>query len=282
MNKKQIYNVKTLRIENYNLYLYMRTILLGIFISISLCSFAQTNKIDTLQAGEHFEFIAPLRILDDQSAQFYYAEANNYFLKQQFTPASFLIKKAISMQAENAEYWLLKAWIFSNLEQSTALHAAQQAAILKPNDWRMTYCLAYCKQISGDYVGAVIDYSKVIAVQTDNHLAYVGRANCKEALKDYEGAIADYSIAIMFKPTDEKSYLSRGILQYKINQFYEAISDLSGAIVKMPNNATAYYYRGLAYIELKDYATACTNFTKASELGNKEVKTEISRYCIRN
>jgi len=260
----------------------MRNILLSIIIFISFLSEAQVNKTDTLQSGEHFEFIAPLRILDDQSAQFYYTEANNYFLKRQYEPASFLINKAIMMQAENAEYWLLKAWIYSNYDKNIALHAAQQATILKPSDWRMLYCLAYCKQISADYVGAVIDYSKVIIIQSDNQLAYVGRANCKEALKDYEGAIADYSIAIMLKPTDEKSYLNRGILQYKTKQFYEAISDLSSAIVKLPDNSTAYYYRGLAYIELKDYATACTNFTKAAELGNKEAKTGINKYCIRN
>lgn len=260
----------------------MHKLLLFYLLSFSVFAQAQIIKTDTIQYGEHYEFIAPIQILDDQSAQFYYTEANNYFLKKQYEPARFLIDKAIQMQTENAEYWLLKAWIcISNQETDIALHAAQQAAILKPKEWRMIYCLAYCKQQANDFVGAVIEYSNVINMQSDNQLAYVGRANCKEALKDYEGAIADYSIAIMLKPTDEKSYLNRGILHYKTNQFVEAIKDLSSALVKMPDTAMAYYYRGLSYIELKDIATACTNFSKATELGYKAAQAEIGKYCIR-
>jgi tetratricopeptide (TPR) repeat protein len=263
------------------IYLYMRFLLLIFILNIQNI-FAQSIKVDSLNYGDNFEFIAPLRILDDQSAEFYYFEANNYYLKKQIEPAKALIDKANNMQAENANYWMLKAWIaIEDIDYNSALFAAQKAAILQPTNWKTTYCLAFCKQISKDYVGAVVEYSKVITLLSDNHLSYVGRANCKEALKDFEGAIADYSIAIMLKPTDEKPYLNRGILQYKLKNYYDAINDLSIAIVKLQDNQQAYYFRGAAYLELKDYANACTNFTKSKELGNKDINATINKYCIR-
>ncbi|MCB9033091.1 MAG: hypothetical protein H6553_04580 [Chitinophagales bacterium] len=259
----------------------MKHSILILFLFKLMTTSAQTI-VDTIDYQPNYEFIAPIKILDDRSADLYYKEANNYFLNNDIIPALALIDKAVKMDNENADYWMLNAWInLRALNKKEAVFAAQKAAILAPNNWKALYCLAYCKQNNNDFVGAVLDYSKVIALQPNNYLAVIGRAEAKTALKNYESAIQDYALAIAIQPFEVKAYISRGILYYKINYMQDAINDLSAAIVKTQDSDLAYFYRGLAYLKLNQAGDACTDFLKANDLGNKEAEDYIKKNCIR-
>jgi len=97
---------------------------------------------------------------------------------------------------------------------------------------------------SGDYKGAIADYSKAIELNP-NFAAYHNRGTAKHSLKDYKGAIADYSKAIELNP----------------------------------KLAEAYAARGLAKIGLGQKDGGCLDLSKTGEMGYAEAYDLIKKYC---
>ena len=65
--------------------------------------------------------------------------------------------------------------------------------------------MAYCnrgsaKNSSGDYAGAIEDYTKAIELDPKFAVAYCNRGNAKDSSGDYAGAIEDYTKAIELDP----------------------------------------------------------------------------------
>ncbi len=56
------------------------------------------------------------------------------------------------------------------------------------------------KNDSGDYQGAIEDYTKAIEIETENYESYVNRGKAKECIGDIEGAIIDYTKAKEIHP----------------------------------------------------------------------------------
>ena len=64
------------------------------------------------------------------------------------------------------------------------------------------------KYKSGDFYGAIADYSKAIEIDVNSEIAYANRGLAKFSLKDFYGAIADYNKAIEINSSNV-SYYSR-------------------------------------------------------------------------
>ena len=86
----------------------------------------------------------------------------------------------------------------------------------------------YRRQESGDYYGAIADFSKIIEINPRSAYAvdaYVYRGNAKYYLEDYEGAIADFSKVIEINPRDTRAYGNRGISKKKLGDLKGACAD---------------------------------------------------------
>jgi tetratricopeptide (TPR) repeat protein len=76
-----------------------------------------------------------------------------------------------------------------------------------------------------DYVGALADYNKSIAVDPKNAITYYNRGTLKHLkLNDLPGALADYNQSLAINPKYAIAYDNRGFL--KANQ----LNDRAGAI----------------------------------------------------
>ena len=81
------------------------------------------------------------------------------------------------------------------------------------------------RQESGDFYGALSDFSRVIEMNPRDAGAYFNRGNAKTSLKDYSGAISDYNKAVEINPRYADAYVNRGIAKEKIGDMQSACSD---------------------------------------------------------
>ena len=138
------------------------------------------------------------------------------------------------------------------------------------------------KYASGDYKGAIADYTQAIRLNPDNAIIYYNRGNAKIGLKQHLAAIADYDTAIRLKPDYADAYVSRGGAKDELGQYLAAIADCNTAIRLEPDDANAYYNRGNAKIGLGQYLAAIADYDTAIQLkpdyANAYVNRGLAKY----
>ncbi len=141
---------------------------------------------------------------------------------------------------------------FANENYEKAEFHFSKALKMDPNNWKILYNLARCKEELEKYDEAIPLYSQSLnwnkAVAT-----HLGRARCYEENGYIEGAIMDYTAAIeMKKAGNFEAYYGRGRCHIKEFNYYEARSDLNKAIKMQPSHVNAYYHRSISRSQLRD------------------------------
>ncbi len=145
------------------------------------------------------------------------------------------------------------------------------------------------KDGSGDYRGAIQDFTKAIQINPEDEFLYSKRGRSKASLGDEIGAIQDYTKAIEiyypkhnYHPTPVY-YQERGQVKIKLGDYRGAIQDFNKAIEIAPEYPWFYYWRGLSKVKIGDKNGGCLDFSKAGELGNNEGSKKayeaIKKYC---
>jgi tetratricopeptide (TPR) repeat protein len=120
-----------------------------------------------------------------------------------------------------------------------------------------------------------------IASYPDNYLPYNNRGVAKHRSGDYPGAIRDFTKTIELAPNFALAYNNRGLSRFKIEDIDGAIEDFTKAIELSPNESIVFYNRGIALARTKDYEKAIKDFERAIILDPKiEAKArEQIDYC---
>ena len=119
------------------------------------------------------------------------------------------------------------------------------------------------KYKSGDYEGAIADYTQAIRLKPDYADAYNNRGIAKDDLGQYLAAIADYDTAIRLKPDYADTYNNRGIVKARLGQHLDAIADYNTAIRLKSDYADAYVNRGNAKARLGQHLAAIADYDTA-------------------
>lgn len=98
-----------------------------------------------------------------------------------------------------------------------------------------------------DYVGAIDEYSKAIAIDSNNFEAILNRGSAYDNLGNKQKAFDDYNRAIHKNPNSEFGYYERGLAYLSGKKHDLAIKDFSKAIDIFPNYAESYYQRGICF-----------------------------------
>jgi tetratricopeptide (TPR) repeat protein len=154
-----------------------------------------------------------------------------------------------------------KLWIFFLAALNGYEALAQQTAA--------DYYKSACAKVitSGNYKGAIKDFTKAIELNPQYDSAYSRRGYCKHFLKQYKEAITDYTKAIEISPGYGDAYYNRALSEYKLQDYNSSIADNTKAIELDPKNASAYQNRGVCRNDaLKDYQGAISDYTKAIEI----------------
>ena len=135
---------------------------------------------------------------------------------------------------------------------------------------------------SGDYYGAISDYTKAIEINPKLFQAYYNRGRAKNSLKDYSGALSDYTKVIEINPRYKDAYIARAITKGRLEDYSGVISDATKAIEINPKDEIAYGLRGYAKQVLGDMQGACFDWRKASSLGETGTNLvigDLRKYC---
>ncbi len=166
----------------------------------------------------------------------------------------------------------------NNLEK--ALLNVNKAIILKPNYADAIANRGNIYSQIGQNDLAFKDFEK--AIQLKPHAdAYFNRGNLYTQTAQFNKAVNDYSQSIKLKASPD-AFTNRAFCYLQLNNERNALQDLNFTIQQYPKFSSAYYLRGMLFIKKKKKIEACQNLSKASELGNKQAKEAISKFCQNN
>jgi tetratricopeptide (TPR) repeat protein len=182
-----------------------------------------------------------------------------------------------ALRLEPTHYWSMMklGQSFNDLGEGPADFAAAVAVYTGCIMKRPDHALAYRHRAQAhanlkQYEKSVQDYSKAIALDPKDMLAWCGRGvvYC-DRLREYDKALDDFNKVIELDPRWAGAWTNRGNAYKGLHQYDKAFADFNKAIALNPKYAGAWNSRGVAYIDLHQHDKAHTDFTKAIELNPK-------------
>ncbi len=158
------------------------------------------------------------------------------------------------------------------------IYAASKFIELNPKDSTALNDRGTAKIQLEDYEGAINDLDKSIKLYPKSDAAFINRSYAKSSLGDYEGSIDDLDKAIKLNPKSGYFFL-RGVKKFVLEDYEEAINDFNKAIKLNPKDGKSFYGLGNAKKKLGDQKGACSDWRKASELGNKNAVNQVKDKC---
>lgn len=153
------------------------------------------------------------------------------------------------------------------------------------NNTDVLFLRAMCKSELNDRYGAINDYDRIIELEKSAKprvykmsTVYNNKAYCLVGLKEYEKALPFVTKALEMDKSEAYIWDTRGELYYHIGEYEKSIKDMDKAI-KIQKNANSYYFRALANLKLDKKSKACSDFSKAGELGQSKAYKQISENC---
>jgi tetratricopeptide (TPR) repeat protein len=138
-----------------------------------------------------------------------------------------------------------------------------------------------------DFQGAIDDHSKALDVadrsrysQYDNQKAsfYYNRGTAKFYIDDYANAVKDFTESIRYNAAAE-TYEARAMCKEVLTDYQGAIDDYTISIDENWKNPASYFHRGEIYHKLNQKDKACSDWSKAGELGKVEAYDKIKEFC---
>jgi S1-C subfamily serine protease/tetratricopeptide (TPR) repeat protein len=264
----------------------------------SLSAFNKAIAKDKLLMGSYGKTLSLMRLNKQNLAAASIAEAiaaapsnkrNNYYYLWKYQSTIFRsLKKheealasidlAIKLEPQDILLRNEKASILGDQKQYVLAIAIYDEIIRENPSFTFYYNRGNIKNISGNYQGAILDYSRVIELRPNIALAYGGRGLAKSMMGNKQGAILDYDRAIQLSPDIDYIYYNRGLVRSRMGNKREAILDYDRAIQLNPNLEIAYGSRGLAKLDLGNKQGAIADMTKAAELFRQQ--GQMDKYQI--
>jgi tetratricopeptide (TPR) repeat protein len=125
------------------------------------------------------------------------------------------------------------------------------------------------KLVTGDFSGAIDDYTDAIDLKKDYALAYHDRGTAKRELGDMQGALYDYRIATNYEHNFPIAFNNMGSVKIILGDYNGALEDYSVAINLDSTFFIAYNNRGSAEYFLGDLDAALKDFESALAISEK-------------
>lgn len=148
-----------------------------------------------------------------------------------------------------------------------------------PNDYLAYANRAYIKMKTNDFAGAVQDYDKALSIEPNHITALYQRGFVLVESGQFSKAIVDFDRLLSLKPDHIMAYYERAIAKHNLGMFDAAITDLNILIQMKPDDPHAYYQRAATLIQLGQDDAACTDLLKASEMGYPAAEKAYREFC---
>ena len=124
---------------------------------------------------------------------------------------------------------------------------------------------AAAKDKRGDAAGSAADFDQAIAIDPKNAFAYVVRAESRLTRGDLEGSLADTRRALELDANLKPGLMNSAIAKRTSGDLDGAIADLDRIIMLFPGDTAAFYNRGQAKRDRGDLEGALADFELAIE-----------------
>jgi tetratricopeptide (TPR) repeat protein len=169
------------------------------------------------------------------------------------------IKKAIEINPNDFNYWLLNKKILVTLSNKTS-----------DSDKKKNYLN-----------DAITSINKVIELNGEKADYFYDKSKIFASLVDYPSAIIEIKKAIEIAPDNSLYHYYSGDLYFNFKDYQTAISSYTKAIELNGKESDYYYWRGRAKKNTKDIKGALDDFTKSIELNNKNAMAYNSRALLK-
>ena len=132
-------------------------------------------------------------------------------------------------------------------------------------------------QYSKDYHNSETFWSSIMAIYSEDHLAYLNRGNYRMTQKRYSEALQDFNRAIHLDSDNYLALYNRGMVYNVMNEPVKAIKDYSDSSVLHPEFASNYLNRGIIFSNIKNYNQAIRDFDKVLSLEPENYKALYNR-----
>ena len=133
------------------------------------------------------------------------------------------------------------------------------------------HAVSLCQTNKKEFAKWYADENKVITL--------TGKANTKLFSGNYKGAMQDYTRIIKQFPKSSNAYLARGLAKNHHGDYNGAIEDYNKAIELNSAASSAFVHRGRAKINISDKEGACLDWNTALELGDTDATDLIEEHC---
>ncbi|MCK4663253.1 MAG: tetratricopeptide repeat protein [Bacteroidales bacterium] len=209
-----------------------------------------------------------------QQAEEFYEKAKTKEKQKDFQYASILIDKAIELNDTNIWYWLKKAEIQLNMEESylTIDYIKRAISIDSTNSEPYNRAGSYYNS-RGLKDSSIYMYNKAIRFAENDTIRYsyvMNRGTAKISVMDYKGALEDFKDVLNFKPNDIGCLNNIGNVYKKLGETEKAIQTLKKVIILDENLIGPYINLGLIYTEIDSLDNAIEYFDKALNISPDE------------
>lgn len=125
---------------------------------------------------------------------------------------------------------------------------------------------------------AIKDFNKAIILKPNQEYVLLWKGYSNYYMDNYEDAIVDFSKAIKINPFMDAGYEYRAKARFIVKDFYGCINDCDLLIKKNINVTSNLVLRGKSYFSIHNKKKGLSDFSKASELGDKEAFKLIKEY----
>lgn len=132
-----------------------------------------------------------------------------------------------------------------------------------------------------NYDAALCDLNEAINLKSNDYISLCNRALTKLYLGKYDECIKDCKAALEIKPDYSYAFFYHGCALVSLENYKEAIEYFDRTIDMDSTFQRAYINRGVAKLNIGDNDGACTDFSKAKELGYINALKAIEQYCIK-
>ena len=158
--------------------------------------------------------------------------------------------------------------------------------IVNANDADYYFDLARYNFNKGKFNEVISNLNTSIKINPYFAAAYLARCGTKVNIQEYEEAITDCEKAFQLNLQDSNNYIDKNALysnlcgaKSAIGENHSAILDCNTAVILDSKNSTSFKNRGIAKDNLGDISGACSDWQKASNLGDLEARDYVRKYC---
>jgi len=243
--------------------------------------------------------------LDPGNAEAYYQRSNLYLELNYHRDYSIRdLSEAIALDSKNTKYLVRRAYVRATTinsysgkkEYDMAINDLNRAMRIDPHDGNLYYLRATYELEEEMRQQAMLDYDKAIELNPNESKYYGERGLLNLLLEKYQQSASDFNKAISLDPSNSiyfrhlaQAYYNYGNYPAAINSYSEAlnviIKKLNGE--KSPENRSEilkavrdiYLMRGSAFALLNRDGEACSDFSRARELGERRAANYMRKYC---